>query len=70
MQVEQNNYCAIGDLVKVDYSHPASGTAYKWVGLLLWTCGHKYTFLINGVEETWVKSDLEVIDAKVVGHAS
>ena len=66
----QNNYCEVGDLVKVDYFHPESNTTHKWVGLLVWTCGYKYTFLINGVEETWVLGDLEVIDAEVVSHAS
>ena len=65
----QDNYCEVGDLVKVDYSG-SNNTIHKWVGLLVWTCGYKYTFLINGVEETWVLGDLEVIDAEVVSHAS
>jgi len=65
----QGNFCEVGDLVKCDYSCAESGTVHKWVGLLVWTCGYKYTFLIDGVEDTWVLGDLEVIGAEVVSHA-
>ena len=51
----------VGDLVKVQYSD------YDWVGLCTWTCGYKYTFaLLSGGEETWTKSDLEVVRAEVI----
>ena len=66
----QGNFCEVGALVKCDYSHAPSGTIHKWVGLLVWTCGYKYTFLIDGGEETWGLGDLEVIGAEVVSRAS
>ena len=66
----QANYCEVGDLVKVDYSCPESSTVHKWLGLLVWTCGYKYTFLIDGVEDTWVLGDLETVGAEVVSHVN
>ena len=60
----------VGDLVKVQYSYRYDdgwGYDHDWVGLCTWTCGYKYTFaLLSGGEETWTKSDLEVVGAEVI----
>ena len=62
----QNNFCEVGDLVKIDYA-TLDGKPLKFVGLCTWTCGYKYTFLTNRGEETWVRGDLELV-AEVINE--
>ena len=51
-----------GDCVRVD----DDDLVVHWTGICTWTDGYKFEFLINGVLDTWTRSDLEVVHAQVI----
>lgn len=55
----------VGDIVKVDYVS-REGNRWDWSGLLVWTCGYKFEFLIDGDFETWTSHDLNRVGAEVI----
>ena len=55
----------VGDVVSVDYKSN-NGAHWKWIGLITWTCGYKFEFLIDGKFDVWKLPDLELMGAEVL----